>query len=291
MIEMCHSVCWRYSIQRYICGLVVWIMDVQKANRCGLSVLFICNIKNCFHSRSTIMKLSKSLLALGVVAASAGANAATVTISGDLDVCSGLCTALTTAGNYVVQIVTTDDTTGVLSVGNYIDPGYYAPDSVVDGAPEYRQPGGPDLAGNGVYYTGPDGNNNDGVVTSDLYISDNDALIPPVPAGVTKHYVNVEPGDVIASTLIMNATNDAITGGSMTTIQLLNNAGDPNGGVPIQMFYDLDAMTFTLSAYGGEVGSGTITSVDVVSAVPVPAAAWLFGSALVGLAGVARKRF
>lgn len=51
------------------------------------------------------------------------------------------------------------------------------------------------------------------------------------------------------------------TGGDFTTIILLGNGPD----------LDYFTMTFT-------------------SAVPVPAAAWLFGSALVGLAGVGRKR-
>ena len=33
-----------------------------------------------------------------------------------------------------------------------------------------------------------------------------------------------------------------------------------------------------------------LTGAGLVSAVPVPAAVWLFGSGLVGLAGVARRR-
>ena len=58
---------------------------------------------------------------------------------------------------------------------------------------------------------------------------------------------------------------------------------------------DFDTMTWV--AYNGvgtsglgmnfAVGAGNLTA---PSAVPVPAAAWLFGSALVGLAGVGRKR-
>jgi hypothetical protein len=35
---------------------------------------------------------------------------------------------------------------------------------------------------------------------------------------------------------------------------------------------------------------GSVLAVDVVPAVPVPAAAWLFGSGLLGLVGVARRR-
>jgi len=57
-----------------------------------------------------------------------------------------------------------------------------------------------------------------------------------------------------------------------------------------------DGDTFTLD-YTAVVPSGGFTGVayqlhleGVVSAVPVPAAVWLFGSGLVGLAGVARRR-
>jgi hypothetical protein len=42
-----------------------------------------------------------------------------------------------------------------------------------------------------------------------------------------------------------------------------------------------------ISTYANPV---TIGSYTVVSAVPVPAAAWLFGSALIGLAGIKRKK-
>jgi hypothetical protein len=36
--------------------------------------------------------------------------------------------------------------------------------------------------------------------------------------------------------------------------------------------------------------SGTVSYVGQVSAVPVPAAVWLFGSGLVGLVSIARRR-
>ena len=60
-----------------------------------------------------------------------------------------------------------------------------------------------------------------------------------------------------------------------------------------------DAITFVIDSTqpnpitGGDIynnGSLVITIGTEVSAVPVPAAAWLFGSALVGLAGIGRKR-
>jgi hypothetical protein len=54
----------------------------------------------------------------------------------------------------------------------------------------------------------------------------------------------------------------------------------PNGG---------DFVTSIVLANGAPFGSGSQFTWNV-QAVPVPAAAWLFGSALVGLAGVGRKR-
>ena len=47
--------------------------------------------------------------------------------------------------------------------------------------------------------------------------------------------------------------------------------------------------SFTLSAANG-LTSTYLNSIDVTPAVPVPAAAWLFGSGLLGLAGLGRKR-
>ena len=44
------------------------------------------------------------------------------------------------------------------------------------------------------------------------------------------------------------------------------------------------------NTFGPQVVSFGSANVSVVSAVPIPAAAWLFGSGLIGLAGVATKR-
>ena len=41
-------------------------------------------------------------------------------------------------------------------------------------------------------------------------------------------------------------------------------------------------------AFDGQIGAWTING--TVSAIPVPAAAWLFGSGLLGLVGIARRR-
>lgn len=56
---------------------------------------------------------------------------------------------------------------------------------------------------------------------------------------------------------------------------------------------DWNAMTFTtVSTYtiATTTQNWTITSFESQSQIPVPAAAWLFGSALLGLTGVARRK-
>ena len=89
-------------------------------------------------------------------------------------------------------------------------------------------------------------------------------------------------GTSTASTLTVDSFGN-ITGGSVTL-----NASTPgtfNGDLAL----DVDAGTWTLEA-GGIVQSSGTGAFAQVSAVPVPAAVWLFGSALIGLTGVARRR-
>ncbi len=44
------------------------------------------------------------------------------------------------------------------------------------------------------------------------------------------------------------------------------------------------------SQFNLDIGSGNSMTVTAVNAVPVPAAAWLFGSGLIGLVGIARRK-
>lgn len=67
----------------------------------------------------------------------------------------------------------------------------------------------------------------------------------------------------------------AANGTNNLTASFINQFGNVNG-----------ASTWTLASNG----TLTFASPDAVSAVPVPAAAWLLGSGLIGLAGVARRR-
>lgn len=78
------------------------------------------------------------------------------------------------------------------------------------------------------------------------------------------------------------------------------SGGNPTGGVlevlafsptfqaSVPIAFDLTAGTFF--ADGGFLGTASGTFVAIPGEVPLPAAAWLFGSALFGLAGVARRK-
>ena len=89
-------------------------------------------------------------------------------------------------------------------------------------------------------------------------------------------------GTSTASTLTVDSVGN-ITGGSVTL-----NASTP-GAITGDLALDVDAGTWTFVSSGVVASSGTGAFAQV-SAVPVPAAVWLFGSALIGLTGVARRR-
>ena len=74
------------------------------------------------------------------------------------------------------------------------------------------------------------------------------------------------------------------TGFGTTLGQLGLGTDDGIGGSP------MDNGPFALSNANFDIMSSTITNINVAAAVPVPAAAWLFGSGLLGLVGVARRR-
>jgi len=74
---------------------------------------------------------------------------------------------------------------------------------------------------------------------------------------------------------------------------LLNELGNPQGenlitaGSSVSGFFDvLAGNTYVLRYYGSGVTSYALT----LTAVPIPAAAWLFGSVLMALGVVGRKR-
>lgn len=102
-------------------------------------------------------------------------------------------------------------------------------------------------------------------------------------------------GDAATLTFYNGATNIGT--------QLLTNSGQPTGDLLDNFFFpNLQLTKFSIKSYKGtkNVNGSNVTawsafyvhSLDYskVSAVPVPAAAWLMGSGLLGLAGLARRR-
>ena len=132
---------------------------------------------------------------------------------------------------------------------------------------------------NGVAIT-INANNFDTGGTFDINWTDNNnPLILPI---YMDFVVAVKASDAAASYLFNNKILDDQGGGSGTrsgtyTISFLNNGGQ----IP-----DLS----NISLFGRLGDDPTNQCTNGSCAVPVPAAAWLFGSALFGLVGIARKR-
>ena len=72
-------------------------------------------------------------------------------------------------------------------------------------------------------------------------------------------------------------------GDALFTSFVAVNAADPNFNTTVHTSYEQGVWKL-------DSATGTVTYSAAVSAVPVPAAAWLFGSALVGLTGISRRR-
>lgn len=87
--------------------------------------------------------------------------------------------------------------------------------------------------------------------------------------------------NIQAASLTWDGTD--ITGGTITF--------DAEAGTGQKALIDIDYDAGTFDIYSGDViSAGAYGAGGTINAVPVPAAAWLFGSALVGLVGVGRKR-
>jgi len=133
----------------------------------------------------------------------------------------------------------------------------------------------------------------------DSYISDDDAITPP--------------GYGEASSNIMGSVSllgDGVTAVNMTSdiTFTMDYTGYGSGMVPISGMFNITGDSFSLlvnpllDASGNVVKApyvGTLPSpngwnvtgsVTNLSAIPVPAAVWLFGSGLLGLVGIARRR-
>jgi hypothetical protein len=94
----------------------------------------------------------------------------------------------------------------------------------------------------------------------------------------------------------INGNNDHLATNSLSSTLTLTNSnqfilGFSNDG-GANWFTDTSVTSVGANAYTvsfNDFGSVLMVDVNTVSAVPLPAAAWLFASGLLGLAGVARK--
>jgi len=99
----------------------------------------------------------------------------------------------------------------------------------------------------------------------------------PFLAGSVTIYDGLDSTGTIIATLLLPTTG--------------SNGGDPNG---IFSPFVSTGITFTGTAlsvdFSGTVNQIAFDNLTLGSTVPIPAAAWLFGSGLLGMIGIARKR-
>jgi len=109
-------------------------------------------------------------------------------------------------------------------------------------------------------------------------------------SGVLSLSVDVEvqgevqgPGSQADATLVFGHGTATAWTGSFASIELRGNAGDQTESLPTTLSFSVPMTQGDLVAMFAE---GELD----VSAIPIPAAAWLFASGLVGLVGVARRK-
>lgn len=130
----------------------------------------------------------------------------------------------------------------------------------------------------------------------------NDLAHVPVPgAAFVKNYNIIEPdgSGVISDTLSITLTGHtptSTTDANNVSVDLHFRSGSIDGGVGLPEIAPTalaNASVITETLYLTQVDSG-LSDLNVKfqspSEVPVPAAAWLFGSGLLGLTGISRKR-
>jgi hypothetical protein len=117
-----------------------------------------------------------------------------------------------------------------------------------------------------------------GAVLDQAYCTASGACALPASDGISKGKFPIGPTPIATSTF-----NTAGQTGTTTTLgQLTLGVDDGIGGSP------MDNGPF--SGFNANFDITSVTVTNVTPAVPVPAAVWLFGSGLLGLVGVARRR-
>ena len=160
-----------------------------------------------------------------------------------------------------------------------------------------------------------------GTMNSTMYITDDVNPIPGVsfPLMRLDHQLaqNVD-GNIVTTSVFLENTTDVFYSGGYKTGDMFrygsSNFG-PNENVPNENAYFsfsfdkstmagvVDSLVYADCTPGGMMGEFCMTGHNLggtmsgrplsleISAVPVPAAVWLFGTALAGMIGVSRKRF
>lgn len=91
-------------------------------------------------------------------------------------------------------------------------------------------------------------------------------------------------GSEADATIVFGHGNEFAWTGSLASIELRGNSGDRSVSLPTTLSFSVPMTQGDIVAMFAE------GEIDVVSPVPIPAAAWLFGSGLLGLAGIARRK-
>lgn len=121
-------------------------------------------------------------------------------------------------------------------------------------------------------------------------------LFGSVPAvatlNTTTTYSGTLTGNSLAWTTGTNVLNSCTPGanGGLICANVTLDTPAPAGMDENPMIFDLTLGGITILHDTGSATAPVTYTLTTMSAVPVPAAAWLFGSGLIGIAGVARRR-
>ena len=134
--------------------------------------------------------------------------------------------------------------------------------------------------------------NNSTLKSDNTYtISDAGKVLIPTVAFVHDYVLESVVDTVVALSLVTeNGLTDLITGLTLTISGTGMFTTIMDNTIPLGLGFAMTAgETYTISLAGTATGVGSDYRLEV-SAVPVPAAAWLFGTALLGLFGVQRNK-